>query len=65
MGILHRNILTVDGHPVAILDKTGVIQKYELNQYKALFAKKMGISYKGVGCVFKEPNYKELKIWRP
>jgi hypothetical protein len=65
MGIQHRNILTVDGEQVAILGKVGVINKYQLSQYKDQFAKELDIAYKGVGCVFQKPNYGELKIWQP
>jgi hypothetical protein len=65
MGILYRNILTVDGNHVAILGKTGEIPKHHINQYKQQYAKDMDISSKGVGCVFQKPNYGELKIWLP
>ena len=65
MGSHHRNILTVDGEHVAIIGKVGIINKYQLSQYKDQFAKELDISYKGVGCVFQKPNYKELKIWLP
>ena len=64
----HRNIITVDGHQVAILGKTGVINKNELIQLKRRWAKNnhvpVGLNGRGIGCVFKEPK-EGLTIWNP
>lgn len=62
--MIKRNIITVDGFPVAQLGVYGVIPKHHINQYKMQFAKDMGISYEGVGCVFKS-NKERLDIWFP
>ena len=60
----HRNIITVDGHQVAILGKVGVINKYKISQYRNQFAKELDIAYSGVGCVFQKPK-DGLMIWQP
>lgn len=59
-----RNILTVDGEQVAIVDRRGVVWNYQKQELKHKFSKQFGIGYNGLGCVYQEP-VKEIKLWRP
>jgi len=59
----HRNIITVDGRQVAILDKSGIISRHELIQYKYLYAKKHNIQYRSAWNRFKAGKIPNAKMF--
>lgn len=59
-----RNILTVDGHQVAVVDRVVVVLKHQIQQWKHKFSKEMNIGYGGIGCIYQKP-IEGLIIWSP
>lgn len=64
----YRNIITVDGHQVAILGVEKELNPFQLAKIKRKFAEErnipLGLQGYGVGLVFKRPKMR-LDIWHP
>ena len=59
-----RNILTVDGFQVAIIDRRGIVWNHQKQKLKHEFSKEMNIGYNGIGCIYQIPE-RGLKTWQP
>ena len=64
----YRNIITVDGHQVAILETDKELNPFELAKVKRKFAEErnvpLGLQGYGIGLVFRKPRMR-LDVWQP